>query len=286
MNFLDSLRYLYHNRKSDEEFVDPFLLYSRLSDLCGASYEDKRKVLLFYQVDKKINLTKAILDKDNSIDSKYTQVADLLSETSFQRLVESIKCVVFPEYKRQEKSKPQVKKQATAKVVVEKGEEQEESETRTPLKPLYTSSASSDWMLGLGVIILPVLLVLGIIIHLACVFDWSWTFWQWFIGIVGGVMLVIILGIIIGVFNETSLVDYYVLGTIILGICILVNFILVLICKGNYKIIFGCFSVLELLSGTGLAFATNDECEDGWCWAQVAEIFVAIIFFIIAVSCI
>ena len=101
MNFLDSIGYLYHNRISDTEFTDPFLLYCRLSDLCKSSYEDKRKVSLFYQIDKKINLARAIIDKDNSIDSKYMEVADLLSEASFNRLVESIKCVIFPEYKRQ-----------------------------------------------------------------------------------------------------------------------------------------------------------------------------------------
>ena len=78
MNFLDSLGYLYHNRISDAEFIDPFLLYCRLSDLCKSSYEDKRKVLLFYQVDKKINLAKAILNKDCSIESRYSEVQELL----------------------------------------------------------------------------------------------------------------------------------------------------------------------------------------------------------------
>ena len=286
MNFLDSIGYLYHNRISDDEFTDPFLLYCRLSDLCKSSYEDKRKVLLFYQVDKKINLAKGVIDKDNSIDSKYTEVADLLSETSFQRLVESIKSVIFPEYKRQEKPKPQPKKRATAQAIVEKSEEPEETETRTPLTYSYGSSGDYDWLLGLAAFAVPILLVMGLIIHLACVFDWSWTFWQWFIGIGGGLLLVIVLGLIVGLLNENLVVDYYVLGTIILGLCILFNFILVLICKENYKIIFGCFSVLELICGTPLAFATNDECEDGWCWAQVAEIFVAIVFFIIAMTCV
>ena len=60
MKFLDSLGYLYQNRVSDEEFSNPFLLYCRMSDLCSSSYEDKRKVLLFYQIDKKVNVMKAI----------------------------------------------------------------------------------------------------------------------------------------------------------------------------------------------------------------------------------
>ena len=286
MKFIDALGYLYHNRTSDEEFADPFFLYCRMSDLCSSSYEDKRKVLLFYQVNKKLDMVRSILNKDETVGSRYSEVADLLSDNSFNKLLESVKCVIFPEYKRQEKPKTAPKKQATVQAVVEKSEEPEESETRTPLTYSYGSSGDYDWLLGLAAFAVPILLVMGLIIHLACVFDWSWTFWQWFIGIGGGLLLVIVLGLIVGLFNENLVVDYYVLGTIILGICILVNFILVLICKGNYKIIFGCFSVLELLCGTALAFATNDECEDGWCWSQVAEIFVAIIFFIIAMTCV
>ena len=282
MNFIDALGYLYHNRTSDEEFTDPFLLYCRLSDLCKSSYEGKRKVLLFYQVDKKINLIKAILNKDNSIQSRYSEVEDLLSEASFQRLVESIKCVIFPEYKRQEKPKTAPKKQATAQAVVEKSEEPEETETRTPLTYSYGSSGDYDWLLGLAVLVVPILLVMGLIIHLACVFDWSWTFWQWFIGIAGGVLLVAILGGIVAWFNEDFDVDYYVLGTMILGLCILFNFILVLICKDYYKIIFGCFSVLELICGIIVGVATFDEMEEGWGVAQIIEIVLTVIFFIIA----
>ena len=54
MNFREGLNYVYKNRSSDLELTDPFLLYCRLSDLCGSSFEDKHKVLLFYQIDKKI----------------------------------------------------------------------------------------------------------------------------------------------------------------------------------------------------------------------------------------
>ena len=145
MNFLDSLGYLYHNRISDEEFTDPFLLYCRLSDLCKSSYEDKRKVLLFYQVNKKLDMVRSILNKDETVCSRHKEIADLLSEASFQRLVESIKCVIFPEYKRQEKPKTAPKKQTTAQAVVEKSEEPEETETRTPLTYSYGSSGDYDW---------------------------------------------------------------------------------------------------------------------------------------------
>lgn len=286
MNFIDALGYLYHNRTSDEEFTDPFFLYCRMSDLCSSSYEDKRKVLLFYQVNKKLDMVRSILNKDETVGSRYSEVADLLSDNSFNKLLESVKCVIFPEYKRQEKPKTAPKKQATVQAVVEKSEEPEEAETRTPLTYSYGSSGDYDWLLGLAVLVVPILLVMGLIIHLACVFDWSWTFWQWFIGIAGGLLLSAILGGIVAWFNEDFDVDYYILGTIILGLCILFNFILVLICKDNYKIIFGCFSVLELICGTILAVVTFDEMEEGWGVAQIIEIVLAIVFFIIAITCI
>ena len=126
---------------------------------------------------------------------------------------------------------------------------------------------------------------MGLIIHLACVFDWSWTFWQWFIGIGGGLLLVIVLGLIVGLFNENVVVDYYVLGTIILGLCILFNFILVLICKGNYKIIFGCFSVFELICGLSLIFSTYSDLEEEWCAFQIVETIATLILFIVCLVC-
>ena len=86
MNFIDALGYLYHNRTSDEEFTDPFFLYCRMSDLCSSSYEDKRKVLLFYQVNKKLDMVRSILSKDETVCSRHKEVADLLSDNSFNKL--------------------------------------------------------------------------------------------------------------------------------------------------------------------------------------------------------
>ena len=126
MNFIDALGYLYHNRTSDEEFTDPFFLYCRMSDLCSSSYEDKRKVLLFYQVNKKLDMVRSILNKDETVSSRHKEVADLLSDNSFYKLLESVKCVVFPNYKREEKPKPQLQKKAAVQAVVTKAEEPQE----------------------------------------------------------------------------------------------------------------------------------------------------------------
>lgn len=281
MNFIDALGYLYYNRTSDEEFTDPFFLYCRMSDLCSSSYEDKRKVLLFYQVNKKLDMVRSILNKDETVSSRHKEVADLLSDNSFYKLLESVKCVVFPDYKREEKPKPQQQKKAVVQAVVTKAEEPQEEETRTPLTSSYVGGGDTDVIIGLS-IMGGALLAIVLFIVFACVFNWSWTVWQWLIGIVGGIILSAILVGIVAWFEEECLADYYMLGTFVLGICVLLNFILLLIFKGNYKVIFGWFSGFELIIGAILAFVTCDDCEDGWGAAQIVEIVIAIILFIVA----
>lgn len=280
MNFIDALGYLYRNRTSDEEFSDPFFLYCRLSDLCGSNYEDKRKVLLFYQVNKKLDMVCSILNKDETVYTRHNEVADLLNENSFYKLLESVKCVVFPDYKREEKPKPQPQKKAVVQAVITKTEEPQEEETRTPLTSSYVGGGDTDVIIGLS-IMGGALLAIVLFIVFACVFNWSWTVWQWLIGIAGGILLLAILAGIVAWFDEECLADYYVLGFFVLGICTLINFILLLIFRGNYKIIFGCYSVIELLGGLILVVPTFDDCEEGWGGVQIVEIFVNIALFVV-----
>lgn len=284
MNFIDALGYLYHNRTSDEEFTDPFFLYCKMSDLCSSSYEDKRKVLLFYQVNKKLDMVRSILNNDETVYTRHNEVADLLNENSFYKLLKSVKCMIFPDYKREEKSKPQQQKKAVVQAVVTKAEETQEEETRTPLTSSYVGGGDTDVIIGLS-IMGGALLAIVLFIVFACVFNWSWTVWQWLIGIVGCIILSAILIGIVAWFEEECLADYYVLGTFVLGICVLLNFILLLIFKGNYKVIFGWFSGFELIVGAILAFVTCDDCEDGWGAAQIVEVAITIILFIIAMIC-
>ena len=284
MNFLDSLGYLYHNRISDEEFTDPFFLYCRMSDLCSSNYEDKRKVLLFYQVNKKLDMVRSVLNKDETVGSRHKEVADLLSDNSFSKLLESVKCVVFPDYKREEKPKPQPQKKAAVQAVITKTEEPQEEETRTPLTSSYVGGGDTDIIIGLS-IIGGVILAIGLFVLFACIFNWSWAVWQWLVGIVGGILLLAILGGIVAWFNEEYLVDYYVLGTFVLGACVLINFILLLIFRENYKTIFGLFSGFELILGAILAFATFDDVEEEWGVAQIIEIVLTIILMVIGFVC-
>ena len=291
MNFIDALTYLYQNRTSDEEFCNAFLLYSKLSDLCGASYEDKRKVLLFYQVNKKISLVRLVLDNDENIASRYQEVANLLSESSFQNLVKTVQSVVFSE-NTLEKNNVKMQKRVEQKAVIIKAEEPEVTETRTPLTPSSATTPKStrmreavlEFLFGL---IIFVVLYIGIILLIEFIFGFkmSWTAWQWTIGILSSMILFDAYLEIVDVSNEIF-VDFCVAGTIVLGCCIIINFILLLIFRHDYKILFGWFSAFEFIASIMFAIASFDDLEEGFGAIQIIESILAVILFIIAMTCV
>lgn len=274
MDFIDALSYLYQNRKNDEEFANPFLLYCRLSDLCSSSYEDKHKVVVFYQIDKKLNIVQSILSRDFDVGGKYNEVADLLSESSFQALINVVKRAVG--------LKNEFLSQQAVRAVITPTTETEQEEIKTPLVS-YNSSSSyyggmDDGYIGYGIFGLVLFALIGV---LALIFDWKWLAWQWILGIGGGIALLLSLSTLVYWLNDEVIVDFYVIGTVILGISILINFILLLIFKSNYKIIFACFSVIELIGGLILVVLTFDECEEGWGIFQIIETILALLFMVL-----
>lgn len=94
MEFLAALKIVYETRNSDNELDEPFLIYSRTADLIGNSYEDKKKLSLFFAVSKRLNVLMLLSsfqsDGVNAIREQYSAVADLLSESAFNRLIDAL----------------------------------------------------------------------------------------------------------------------------------------------------------------------------------------------------
>lgn len=94
MDFLAALKIVYETRNSDNELDEPFLIYSRTADLIGNSYEDKKKLSLFFAVSKRLNVLMLLSsfqsDGVNAIREQYSAVADLLSESVFNRLIDAL----------------------------------------------------------------------------------------------------------------------------------------------------------------------------------------------------
>ena len=92
MKFREGLLHIYKNRQTDGEITDPFYLYCRLSDLCSSSYEDKKKVELFYAIDKRLCVFETLIKQgkngEKELLNSYIIVSELLSEESFKKLIE------------------------------------------------------------------------------------------------------------------------------------------------------------------------------------------------------
>ena len=63
MTFIEGLTFIIKNRKDDSEITNPFYLYSRLSDICNETYEDKEKVKIYWKVTSQLNIIGVILEK-------------------------------------------------------------------------------------------------------------------------------------------------------------------------------------------------------------------------------
>lgn len=63
MNLEDGLRYIYETNTQIEYMINPFTLYSRLSDYCNKTFKDIEDVKLYISVIERINLVEFVINK-------------------------------------------------------------------------------------------------------------------------------------------------------------------------------------------------------------------------------
>ena len=288
MKFREALLQIYKNRQTDGEITDPFYLYCRLSDLCSSTYDDKKKVELFYAIDKRLCVFETLIkqggDGVNTLLNSYIIVSELLSEESFKKLIECAVCVMSPtaqrpvaDVKKEEKVLPP-KPPKIVPVKVEKAEKSVKEETRTLLQsPSRLSTVDDvDFFIGAGAIMLLATIIAGLLLWI-CGWGDSWTAWQWIIGIVGGGWLVLVVAFFIYIFNDAIVADYFVTGIIFVIAFALINFIFLLIFRGNYKVIFGSFTVWNIIGSGVLSAICFDDVEDEWGWGYVVAFIILLL---------
>jgi hypothetical protein len=138
------------------------------------------------------------------------------------------------------------------------------------------TDALLPWIVGIGAI-----LAMALVVVLGIVLQWPWITWQWLIGIVGGILLFAAVAGIIYWLNEDGIFEFYVSGTVVFGLCLVINFILFLCLRENYQVIFGCISVIELIGGVVLCINSFAEVEEGWGAVQIAETIIAVVLFVV-----
>ena len=227
MDFKSALKTAAESHRSDKTKT-PFLMYSQMSDLIGDSYDDKKKLSLFFNVtkrlfgsDKRIELS---LKNIESLRARYAEVSDLLTESMFIGLIDLMieayggkksREIAAPKAKREKKEKAKREKKNADETKSEPEPKKSKIKPRNLVPKIEPDSAAkpeksfkekcSAFFQRLGYILK---VCLKIILHgaicSALIFGlvyfsrfFSWRGYQWVVGIVS----VFIVGVIDRILN-------------------------------------------------------------------------------------
>ncbi len=86
----------------DEHVCRPFCLYSRLADLVGADYGERRRLEIFYKTDRRIAFIKRLMGKDVAevarIREEFPSLQDVCSKAEFDEIVDAVASVLIKGY--------------------------------------------------------------------------------------------------------------------------------------------------------------------------------------------
>ena len=228
MDFKTALKTVYEKWNSNDEMNEPFILYSRIADVIGNSYEDKKKLSLFFTVAKRLNLftlvSKRSLEKIDKIRRKlYEDVAYLLSENAFNRLIDIL---------------IEVAAAASDTKVAEKKEISDFGKSKKRLK-IFS-----------GVF----LCLSGAVLLICGVLRVCWNEYQWLVGFAVAITLLICIS------SVSAFVNKNVFDCVALGMLSIINFILYCVFKTKYKVI--CYWVSAAILLLNLCFLVKDFNDD------------------------
>lgn len=287
MEFLAALKTVYETRNSDNELDEPFLIYSRAADLIGNAYEDKKKLSLFFAVSKRLNLLMLLSsfqsDGVNAIREQYSAVADLLSESAFNRLIDAlidIVGIVTPEmdedfYEPYDNGLDDDYSNSGAIVydgAAEKTTTSAEMNCNASPENSKISEANraefSDFhsdIDGLTVICGLVLLFNVAVLVICGVFGVRWNVCQWIVGVTASVIL-LAGGFLLSAIMENVLIDDEIFDTVALCAAVVANFILFFVFRDNYNVVCYWVSAILLILGNCAAVKAfgYDSLACGW----------------------
>ena len=281
MEFTEALKKVYKSSRKKEQLNDPFLLYSRISDLIGDSYNEKKKAKTFFSISKKINLLELVGEYGKNCRSeiikKYDEVSEIVTKEVFNKLVDMVYELFFPPQK-----KPVTTVRKKAKVI--KSKEPEKTETRTPLNVSHKKAACKMYIGDvIEKVFITALTIIGIaavpfIVGLAiygveCLYgNVPWEIRQWVIGVIGVIAVFVIMFYIGYRLDSEVILDFFVFGTFALYIVGILNFVAKLFFAEYLMPFFICVSVGLFLVGIFLVHATFEDIEEGWGWAQIISV--------------
>ena len=275
MKFKEALTQIINIDYADERIGDAFYLYSRLSDLC-TSYEDRDKVSMFYAIDKRLHIVKGIQTEGKTavlvLKAAYPTVKEILSRESYVRLIDCVSNIFFPPPVVETSNIPpkSTPKPVVQKAVVQRAVEEEAPEPKTPL-----TSSSSAGMSGWKIILIAVAIVLALAAGITCLIVFrksiSWKGWQYVIGVIGGLFLLLISGFICFIIEDFMSLEIFQLYTFFALTIAVANFVLYSVFRVDYKIIFIFITAYFLIGLLFSCISAFDTCEVAWGIVQIVE---------------
>lgn len=287
MDFLAALKTVYETRNSDNELDEPFLIYSRTADLIGNSYEDKKKLSLFFAVSKRLNvlmlLSSLQSDGVNAIREQYSAVVDLLSESAFNRLIDAlidIVGIVTPEMDENfyepydngldddHSNSGAIVYDGTAEKTTTSAEincnaSPENSKISEANRAEFSDSHSD--IDGLTVICGLVLLFNVAVLVICGVSGVRWNVYQWIVGVTASAILLEV-GFLSSNIMDDVLFYGEIFDTIAFCVAVAANFILFFVFRDNYNVVCYWVSAILLILGNCAAVKAfgYDSLACGW----------------------
>lgn len=287
MDFLAALKIVYETRNSDNELNEPFLIYSRAADLIGNAYEDKKKLSLFFAVSKRLNvlmlLSSLQSDGVNAIREQYSAVADLLSESVFNRLIDAlidIVGIVTPEmdedfYEQYDNgldddysNSGAIVYDGTAEKTTTLAETNCNASPENPKTSETNRADYSDFHSDIDdlTVIRGLVLLFNVAVLVICgVSGVRWNVYQWIVGVTASVIL-LAGGFLLSAIMENVLIDDEIFDTVSLCSAVVANFILFFVFRDNYNVVCYWVSAALLILGCCAAVKTfgYDSLACGW----------------------
>ena len=286
MDFLAALKTVYETRNFDNELDEPFLIYSRTADLIGNSYEDKKKLSLFFAVSKRLNVLMLLSsfqsDGVNAIREQYSAVADLLSESAFNRLIEAlieVVGIVTPDmdenfYEPYDSGLDDDCSDSGAIVYYgEAAKTTTQAETNCNVSQENPTSEAnradySDFHGGTNglTVILGLVLLFNVAVLVICgVSGVRWNVYQWIVGVTASAILLEV-GFWLSNIMDDVLFYGEIFDTIAFCVAVVANFILFFVFRDNYNVVCYWVSAILLILGNCAAVKVfgYDSLACGW----------------------
>ena len=286
MEFNEALKKVYKSSRKKEQLNDPFLLYSRLSDLIGDSYNEIKKARSLFAISIRVNLLALIGEYGEGcrkkILKKYGDVSDIITEDAFAKIVGIVYDAIYPSEKKT--TAPSAERKVSAKNLkvvkaqapkTHKKQKQDSEHKNSVLSSIFVLLVFVLILIGIAVV--PV--VAGFIIYGAKYLCDSvpWGTGQWIIGSIGA-SLILFLMIIVGLFLYDRLsLEYYEVGTLALFVVTIVSFVAKIFVAEYLLSFFLCVNVGVIISGTVTVVKSFFDLEKIWGWAQIVSIILNLI---------